>query len=144
MKSLRSKLIVASALLALSGLSACNREPVDAPPAAAADGAYLQTLVDRDLSNIPSGGNLVNCKRLNTHVAGQYALIEVVCDDGERLEYIYHASGRTVFTGRVWYVNKDIPPLTEEQIMNDVGAPQMEAWMLIDMRDNFRLKPQGK
>lgn len=144
MKPWYSKLIVASALVLLSGLSACNREPVDAPPAPAADGAYLQGLVDRDLSNIPSGGNLVNCKRLNTHVAGQYALIEVVCDDGERLEYVYHASGSTVFVGRVWYVNKDIPPLTEEQIMSGVGAPQMEAWMLTDMRDNFRLKPQGK
>jgi hypothetical protein len=55
---------------------------------------------------------------LNTHVAGQYALIEVVCDGGERLEYVYHASGRTVFTGKVWYANKDIPLLTEEQIMS--------------------------
>ena len=141
MKSWYSKLIAASALLLLSGLSGCNREPVDPP---AADGAYLQGLVDQELANIPSGGNLVNCKRLNTHVAGQYALIEVVCDDGERLEYIYHASARTVFVGKVWYINQGIAPLTEEQIMSDVGAPQMEAWMLVDMRDNFRLKPQGK
>ncbi|MBP9809788.1 hypothetical protein KBF38_15920 [bacterium] len=142
MKSLRSNLIAASvALLALAGLTACNREPVEPP---AADGAFLQGLVDQDLANIPAGGNLVNCLRLNTHIAGQYALIEVVCDGGEKLEYIYHASGRAVFVGKVWYVNKDIPPLTEEQIMSGVGAPQMEAWMLIDKRDNFRLKPQGK
>ncbi len=144
MKSLRSKLVVASALVLLSGLSACNRESVDAPPAPAADGVYLQGLVDQDLANIPSGGNLVNCLRLNTHVAGQYALIEVLCDGGERLEYVYHASGRTVFVGKVWYANKDIPLLTEEQIISDIGAPQMEAWMLIDMRDRPHFKHQGK
>lgn len=128
------------AALLLAGLSGCNREPVDPP---AADGAYLQGLVDRDLAKIPSGGNLVNCLRSATHVAGQYALIEVVCDGGEKLEYIYHASGRTVFTGHVWYANKDIPLLTEEQIMSEVGAPQMEAWMLVDMRDHPAVKHQG-
>ncbi len=141
MKSWNSKLIASSvALLVLSALSACNRDPVDPP---AADAAFLQGLVDQDLATIPSGGNLVNCLRLNTHVAGQYALIEVVCDGGERLEYVYHASQRTVFKGHVWYAPAGGQLMTEEQIMGTVGAPQMEAWMLVDMRDNFRLKPQG-
>jgi len=126
--------------LLLASLGGCNREPVDPP---AADGAYLQGLVDRDLANIPSGGNLVNCLRSATHVAGQYALIEVICAGDERLEYLYHASSRTVFVGKVWYANKDIPLLTEEQIMAGVGAPQMEAWMLIDMRDHPTFKHQG-
>lgn len=142
MKSLRlNRLAAFVALLALLGLTACRREPVEPP---AADGAYLQGLVDQDLARIPSGGNLVNCLRSATHVAGQYALVEVVCDGGERLEYLYHASGRKVFAGRVWYVNKDIPPLTEEQIMARIGAPQMEAWMLVDMRDHPYFKHQGQ
>jgi hypothetical protein len=126
--------------LLLAGLGGCNPEPVDPP---AADGGYLQGLVDQELANIPSGGNLVNCLRSATHVAGQYALIEVICAGDERLEYLYHASGRTVFTGRVWYANKDIPLLSEEQIMAGIGAPQMEAWMLVDMRDRPAFKHQG-
>jgi len=144
MKPWYSKLITASVLVLLAGLSACNREAVEPPSAPAADGVFLQGLVDQDLAKIPSGGNLVHCLRSATHVAGQYALIEVICEGDERLEYVYHASGRTVFTGRVWYANKAIPLLTEEQIMTGVGAPQMEAWMLIDMRDRPAFKHQGK
>lgn len=140
MKYFKLKHIYFLAALLLAGLGGCNREPVDPP---AADGGYLQGLVDQELANIPSGGNLVNCLRSATHVAGQYALIEVICAGDERLEYLYHASGRTVFKGRVWYANKAIPLLTEEQIMAGVGAPQMEAWMLVDMRDRPTFKHQG-
>jgi hypothetical protein len=140
MKYFKPKHIYFLAGMLLACLGGCDREPVDPP---AADGVFLQGLVDRDLANRPSGGNLVNCLRSATHVAGQYALIEVVCDGGEKLEYVYHASGRTVFVGKVWYANKDIPLLSEEQIMAGVGAPQMEAWMLVDMRDRPAFKHQG-
>jgi len=129
------------ALLLLAGLAACSRQPQDPP---AADGAFLQTLVDRDLARIPTGGNLVNCQRTNTHVAGQYALIEVSCDNGERLEYAYYASKNQVYRRHVFYSAAGAPLATEEQIMTAVGAPQMEAWMLADKRDHFRFKPQGK
>lgn len=142
MKSCYANLLGAVvALLLLTGLTACNRQPEDPP---AADGAFLQTLVDRDLARIPTGGNLVNCQRTNTHVAGRYALIEVSCDKGERLEYAYYASERQVYSGHVFYSGAGAPLATEEQIMIAVGAPQMEAWMLVDKRDHFRFKPQGQ
>ena len=127
-------------LLLLSVLGACSRQPVDPP---AADGVFLQTLVDLDLAKIPTGGNLVNFQRTNTHVAGQYSLIEVSCDNGERLEYAYYASQRKVYSGHVFYSAAGAPLATEEQIMAGIGAPQMEAWMLVDKRDQFRFKPQS-
>jgi hypothetical protein len=134
MKSLPSKLVAASvALLALAGLTACNRQAVDPPPA---DIVFLQGQVDQLLVGLNSGGNLANCLRLNSHVAGQYALIEVVCDEGRRLEFVCHARQSTVIRGHIESIPRDGKLMTEEQIMVAVGAPQMEAWMLVDKRDH--------
>jgi len=119
------------AVLELTGLTGCSRH--EAEPASI-DLAYSAAAAKRSLdSETAQTGR--KCRIVGNYGAGQYALIEASCEDGGFIEYGYYGSNRVLSLAHVWRAKDAAARVTEEDLMLDLSAPQMEAWMLIDKRD---------
>jgi hypothetical protein len=129
------KLFIITLLLAFLGaiLLIVGCAPQEPPPA---NKQYIESLVDQviALRQVEHPGE--NCTRKATHIAGQFALIEVACSNDNNVEVGFHARDRKVFRQKVWSHVGSSGAVTEDQLILELGAPQMEAWMLIDMREH--------
>jgi len=121
------------AMLQLSGITGCSGHKDDTP---VADLTYLAALAQRQVNseNAQPGGR--NCKIVGNYGAGSYALIEAFCADGSYVEIGYKADMRVVQRTHTWRAPDAKSRVKEEDLMVDIDAPQMEAWMLIDKRDH--------
>lgn len=117
-------------LAALQLIAGCT--PAEPPDA---DKRYLEDRVDYVIAIRRAVDPSEICARTSTAVAGQFVLVQVTCISGQNIEVGFHASGRNVYRQMVWLNEKKSDKVTEERLMLELGAPQMEAWMLIDMRD---------
>jgi len=121
------------ATLQLIVTTGCSRRADDAP---VADLIYLSAQAKRVVDDLNAQSDGHDCKIVGNYGAGEYVLTEASCADGSYVEIGYKANMRAILVGVIWLAPDAKSRVKEEDLMLDIHAPQMEAWMLIDKRDH--------
>jgi len=114
-------------------LTGCSGKKPDCP---VADLTYLAALAQRQVQNENSQPGGRQCRIVGNYGAGSFVLVEALCADGSYVEIGYRADMRVVQRTHTWRARDAKSRIKEEDIIVDLDAPQMEAWMLIDKRDH--------